>query len=260
MDQVRSKDGTPIAFDKQGQGPAVIFVNGALSTRSANVDLASRLAPHFTVYGYDRRGRGDSGDTQPYAVQREIEDIDAVIDMAGGSAYLYGHSSGGCLAVDATVALGDKVKKLALYEAPYNDDPDFQRVWHEYLTNLKVALAANRRGDAAALFMAIVGMPATQIEGMRHAPFWAGMEALAPTLAYDHAGVMEDARIPRERVARVHVPTLVMTGGSGAPFMLVTAKTLNELIPDARLRILEGQAHDVHAEALAPVLVEFFGS
>ncbi|HEV3101595.1 MAG TPA: alpha/beta hydrolase [Candidatus Dormibacteraeota bacterium] len=260
MDRVKSKDGTPIAFDKHGQGPAVIFVDGAMSTRSGKVDLAKLLAPQFTVYGYDRRGRGDSGDTQPYAVEREIEDIDAMIDEAGGSAYLYGHSSGGCLALDATVALGDKVKKLAMYEAPYNDDPDFQKVWREYLKNLKEALAANRRGDAAALFMAVVGMPAAQIEGMRNAPFWAGMEALAPTLAYDHVGVMGDVTIPTERVARVHVPTLVMSGGNGAPFMLVTAKTLNKVIPDARLRILDGQAHDVHAEALAPVLVEFFGS
>jgi pimeloyl-ACP methyl ester carboxylesterase len=127
MNRVESKDGTPIAFDKHGQGPALIFVDGAMSTRSGKVDLAKLLAPHFTVYGYDRRGRGDSGDTQPYAVEREIEDIDAMIDEAGGSAYLYGHSSGGCLALDATVALGDKVKKLAMYEAPYNDDPDFRR-------------------------------------------------------------------------------------------------------------------------------------
>ena len=260
MDRVKSKDGTPIAFDKRGQGPAVIFVDGAMSTRSGKVDLAELLAPHFTVYAYDRRGRQDSGDTQPYAVEREIEDVDAMIDTAGGSAYLYGHSSGGCLALDATVALRDKVKKLAMYEAPYNDDPAFQEVWREYLKNLKEALAAGRRGDAAALFMAVVGMPAAQIEGMRHAPFWAGMEALAPTLAYDHAGIMKDVTIPRERVTRVRVPTLVMSGGSGAPFMLVTAKTLNEVIPDARLRILDGQTHDVHAEALAPVLVEFFGS
>src|ERR1700716_1436933 len=117
MDKVKSRDGTAIAFDKQGDGPAVIFVDGAMSTRSGKVDLAKLLARSFTVYTYDRRGRGDSGDTQPYAVEREIEDIDAMIDEAGGSAYLYGHSSGGCLALDATVALGDKVKKLDMYEA-----------------------------------------------------------------------------------------------------------------------------------------------
>ena len=123
MDKVKSRDGTAIAFDKQGDGPAVIFVDGAMSTPSGKVDLAKLLAPSFTVYAYYRRGRGDSGDTQPYAVEREIEDIEAMIDEAGGSAYLYGHSSGGCLALDATVALGDKVMKLAMYEAPYNDDP-----------------------------------------------------------------------------------------------------------------------------------------
>jgi pimeloyl-ACP methyl ester carboxylesterase len=259
MDEVRSKDGTTIAFDKRGDGPAVIFVDGAMSTRSGKQDLATLLAEKFTVYTYDRRGRGDSGDTKPYVVEREIEDIDAMIDRAGGTAFLYGHSSGACLALDATVALGDKVKKLAMYEAPYNDDPAAQEGWREYLKNLKEALAANRRGDAVALFMAIVGMPAEQIEGMRHAPFWAGMEALAPTLAYDHVGVMGDQMIPTERVARVHLPTLVVSGDKGAPFMLETAKTLSKVIPHASLRILDGQAHDVHAEALAPVLVEFFG-
>jgi pimeloyl-ACP methyl ester carboxylesterase len=230
-----------------------------MSTRTGKLDLAQLLAPEFTVYAYDRRGRGDSGDTQPYSVEREIEDIDAMIDRAGGSASLYGHSSGACLALDATVELGDKVKQLAMYEAPYNDDPAAQKRWNEYLENLSDALAADRRGDAVALFMAVVGMPAAQIEEMRHAPFWAGMEALAPTLAYDHAGVMGDDTIPAERAARVHAPTLVMSGGNGAPFMLETAKMLIKLIPGAKLRVLEGQAHDVQAEALAPVLAQFFG-
>jgi pimeloyl-ACP methyl ester carboxylesterase len=258
LDTVRSKDGTTIAFDKEGEGPAVIFVDGAMSTRSGKADLAGLLSPHFTVYRYDRRGRGDSGDTKPYAVEREIEDIDAMIDKAGGSASLYGHSSGGCLALDATVKLGGKVKKLAMYEAPYNDDPAVQKAWGEYLKNLNEALASDRRGDAVALFMALVGMPAAQIEGMRHAPFWAGMEAVAPTLAYDHVGVMGDETIPTERAARVHVPTLVMSGSNGAPFMLETAKTLTRVIPGAKLSILDGQAHDVHADVLAPVLAEFF--
>ena len=263
MDTVRSKDGTAIAFDKQGDGPAVILVDGAMGTRSSGSkpELAGLLAQHFTVYAYDRRGRGDSGDTKPYAVGREIEDIDALIDAAGGFAFLYGHSSGGCLALEATVELGDRVKKLAIYEAPYNDDPQAQKAWGEYIKNLTEALAADRRGDAVALFMAYVGMPAAQIEGMRHAPFWVGMEALAPTLAYDHTAIMgKDGSIPRERAARVHVPTLVMSGGSGAPFMKETARTLSQVIPAAKLRTLEGQAHDVQPEALAPVLVEFFAA
>jgi pimeloyl-ACP methyl ester carboxylesterase len=263
MTTLKSKDGTTIAFDKQGDGPALILVNGAMSTRSdgSNPELARLLTQHFTVYAYDRRGRGDSGDTKPYAVGREIEDIDALIDKAGGYAFLYGHSSGGCLALEAAVNLSDKVKKLAMYEVPYNDDPEAQKAWGTYIKNLTEALASNRRGDAVALFMAYVGMPAAQIEGMRHAPFWSGMEALAPTLAYDHTAIMgNDGSIPRERAARVQVPTLVMTGGSGAPFMLETAKTLSTTIPHAGLRTLEGQAHDVPPEALAPVLAEFFAA
>jgi pimeloyl-ACP methyl ester carboxylesterase len=261
MDTVRSKDGTTIAFDKQGDGPPVILVDGAMGTRSSGSkpQLARLLAQHFTVYGYDRRGRGDSGDTKPYAVEREIEDIEALIDEAGGSAFVFGHSSGGCLALDATVMLGDKVKKLAMYEAPYNDDPAAQKAWGTYIKKLTEALASGRRGDAVALFMAYVGVPAAQIEGMRQAPFWGGMEALAPTLAYDHAGIMgKDGSIPTERAARVHVSTLVMTGGNGAPFMLETAKTLCKTIAGAKLSTLDGQTHDVHPDALAPALTEFF--
>src|SRR5438309_7139618 len=222
MHVVTSKDGTKIAYEKQGEGPAVILVAGALCARLSwsGPHLSKLLAPHFTVYNYDRRGRGDSGDTKPYAVGREVEDIEALIDEAGGSACLYGHSSGGCLALEATVKLGDRVKKLATYEAPYNDDPEAQKAWGTYIKNLTEALASNRRGDAVALFMAYVGMPAAQIEGMRHAPFWGGMEALAPTRAYDHTAIMGNAgSIPMERAARVQVPTLVITGGSGAPFM-----------------------------------------
>src|SRR6478672_2697424 len=186
-DTVRSNDGTTIAFDRSGHGPPLILVSGAMGTRAHAADLAAVLATTFTVFAYDRRGRGDSGDTQPYAVEREVEDIDALIGEAGGSVFLYGHSSGGCLALDATVSLGDKVKKLAMYEAPYNDDPLARKNFRDYLKNLADALESGRRGDAAALFMRLVGMPDAQIEGMRRQPFWSGMEALAPTLAYDHA-------------------------------------------------------------------------
>jgi pimeloyl-ACP methyl ester carboxylesterase len=263
MNTLKSKDGTTIALDQQGDGPALILVDGAMSTRSSGSKpvLAKLLAQHFTVYSYDRRGRGDSGDSKHYAVEREIEDIEALIDKAGGSAFVYGHSSGGCLALEATVKLGEKVKKLAMYEAPYNDDPEAQKAWGKYIKNLTEALASDRRGDAVALFMAYVGMPAAQIEGMRHAPFWGGMEAIAPTLAYDHTAIMgEDGSIPTDRAARVHVPTLVMSGGNGAPFMRETAKTLSKTIPAATLSTLDGQTHDVQPYALAPMLVEFFAA
>jgi pimeloyl-ACP methyl ester carboxylesterase len=258
---VTSRDRTKIVYDKQGEGPALLLVDGALCGRASKSDLADLLAPHFTVYRYDRRGRGDSGDTQPYAVEREIEDIGALIEEAGGTAYLYGHSSGASLALDATVALGDAVKGLALYEPPYDNDPEAQPGWAEYLNQLTEALAADRRGDAVALFMKYVGTPAEQVDGMRQAPFWPGLEALAPTLAYDHTAILgPDRLVPAERAARVPVQTLVMHGRASDPFMGETAHALSHALPHATLRTLDGQTHDVNPGVLAPVLVEFFGA
>ena len=261
--RVTSRDGTTIAFDKQGDGPSLIVVVGALATHSggSQSELAMMLSQHFTVINYDRRGRGDSGDTKPYAIEREIEDVEALIEEIGGSAFLYGHSSGACLALDATVRLGDRVRGLAMYEAPYNDDPEARKTWRKYIKNLTAALSSDRRGDAVALFMAYVGMPPAQIEGMRQAPSWAGMEAIAPTLAYDHTAIMgADCSIPTERATRIQTPTLVMSGTQGLSFMSVTADRLSRAIPNARRRTLDGQAHNVQPEALAPVLVEFFSA
>jgi pimeloyl-ACP methyl ester carboxylesterase len=263
MDTVTSQDGTTIAYDKQGEGPAVIVVDGALSVHSSGgkSELAKLLAPHLTVYGYDRRGRGGSGDTLPYAVDREIEDIEALVDHAGGSAFLYGHSSGASLAMLASVKLGVKVGKLAMYEAPYNDDQEAQRTWAQYLSGLAEALGDGRRGDAVALFMQLVGTPAEQVDGMRAAPFWPGMEAVAPTLAYDHAAIQGPANsVPTDVAARVPVPALVIAGDAGIPFMPATARTLSQAMPHGQLRILEGQTHEVSAAVLAPVLAEFFAS
>jgi pimeloyl-ACP methyl ester carboxylesterase len=261
MHIVTSKDGTPIAYDKQGEGPAVILVAGATCARLSwsGPQLSRLLAPHFTVYNYDRRGRGDSGDTKPYAVAREVEDIEALIDEAGGSAYLYGHSSGAALALEAALQLGTKVKKLAMYEAPYNDDAQAKLAWKQYIKQLTEALAADRRGDAVAAFMQYVGMPTDQIEAMRQSPAWPQLESIAPTLAYDHAGIMgEDASIPTERIAVITAPTLVMNGGASFPFMYDTAQVLSKTIPNAKLLTIEGQTHDVDSNVLAPVLVEFF--
>ena len=261
MNTVTSTDGTRIAYDTQGEGPAVILVDGALSTRQGKRDLAGLLAPRFTVYGYNRRGREDSGDTRPYAVAREIEDLETLIDEAGGSACLYGHSSGGCLSLEATAQLGGKVRKLAMYEPPYNDDPAVRKPWATYIAQLTEALADDRRGDAVALFMRYVGMPDEQIAGMRQAPFWASLEAIAPTLAYDHTGILgPDLAVPAARAARVLTPTLVIAGGAGAPFMRVTAEALSKAMPQAELRTLDGQTHDVDQAVLAPVLAEFFAS
>jgi pimeloyl-ACP methyl ester carboxylesterase len=263
MNTLSSSDGTAIAYDKQGEGPALILVDGALTVHSAGSgsDLARLLAPHFTVYGFDRRGRGESGDTLPYAADREIDDIDALIDRAGGSAFLYGHSSGGPLAMRAAIRLGSKVSKIAMYEPPYNNDPGVQESWSQYLRQLRQALAEGRRGDAVALFMRLIGTPAEQIESMRRAPFWPGMEAVAPTLAYDHAAIMgEPWSVPADLAARVSVPALVMAGDASLPFMPDAARVLSHAIPQGQLRTLAGQTHEVKAGALAPVLVEFFTS
>ena len=263
MHIVSSADATKIAYDRRGKGPALILVDGAMQARSSGSkpDLARLLAARFTVYCYDRRGRGDSGDTQPYAVGREIEDLAALIDAAGGTACLYGHSSGASLAMESAVALGAQVSKLAMYEPPYNDDPAARRAWGQYISELTEALAADRRGDAVALFMACTRMPADQIEGMRKAPFWPGMEAVAPTLGYDHTAILgTDASVPAQRAAQVGVPTLVMYGDASFPFMSDTARTLARAIPHAELRTMPGQSHNVSPEILSPVLVEFFAS
>src|SRR5215468_6996717 len=263
MNTLSSRDGTSIGYDSQGEGPALILVDGALTVHSSGSgELATLLAPHFTVYGYDRRGRGKSGDTLPYAVDREIDDIEALIDRAGGgAAFLYGHSSGGPLAMRAAIRLGGKVSKIAIYEPPYNNDPGAQESWSQYLRQLRQALADGRRGDAVALFMRFVGTPAEQVDGMRRAPFWPGMEAVAPTLAYDHAAILgEPWSVPTELAARVPVPALVMAGDTGLPFMPDAARVLSQAIPQGQLRTLAGQTHEVNPGVLAPVLVDFFSS
>jgi pimeloyl-ACP methyl ester carboxylesterase len=263
MGTATSKDGTTIGYTKQGTGPAVILVDGALCYRSFGpmAQLAELLKPHFTVYTYDRRGRGESSNSKPYAVEREVEDIDALVQAAGGEVFIFGTSSGACLALESSILLGDKIKKLAMYEPPYNAEKDALQAWRDYRKQLGELLAADRRGDAAALFMQFVGTPADQVNGMRQAPMWSVFEAVAPTLAYDAAAMGEDRRAPVDRAANVKVPVLVMDGGANLafmPFMHDTATALAKAIPHARHRTLEGQTHDVNLEVLAPVLVEFF--
>lgn len=258
---VASRDGTRLAYDKVGRGPVLILVNGALSDRAANAELAQLLAPHLTVYSYDRRGRGDSTDTQPYSVAREIEDIEALIDEAGGSAYVYGKSSGASLALLASAELGDKVKKLAIYEAPYNEAAGAAKEWQEFRKRFDALLASNQRNDAVTAFMKFVGAPAEAIAKMKSSPAWAGMVEMAPTIAYDNAILGDDRSVPVEAAAKVKAKTLVMDGGASAgpmPFVRATADKLGKVIPGAQRQVMEGQAHDVSPKALAPVLLKFF--
>ncbi|HKW23506.1 MAG TPA: alpha/beta hydrolase [Ktedonobacterales bacterium] len=257
MDNVTSKDGTIITYDRLGEGPAVILVSGGSVDRFSNASLADLLAKQFTVYNYDRRGRNESGDTPPYAVAREIEDIAAVTDAAGGSAYLYGSSSGAALAMEAARQLPGKITKLALWEPPYIPD-GFPRPPANTAQIFSDLVAEGKREDAAEFFMAkVVGLPSEFVAQARTSPWWPAQLALAHTLAYD-ATIMGDYTLPVERVAEVKIPTLVLDGGASFPFMHVTAEALVDHLPNPQHRTLEGQRHDVSAEALAPVLAEFF--
>jgi uncharacterized protein YdhG (YjbR/CyaY superfamily)/pimeloyl-ACP methyl ester carboxylesterase len=260
MKHVQSADGTTIAFDYRGQGPALILVDGALGYRALGFvePLATALSPYFRVLTYDRRGRGESTDTQPFALEREIEDIEALINEAGGEAYVCGISSGAALALEATLSLGKRVKKLALYEPPYNDEEAAHLALRNYQKQLANVLAEGRTGDALGLFMLLVGMPPDHLEGARQLPLWPMWEAVAHTLPYDAAALGEDGSVPLEKAARIQVPTLVMDGSASFPFMHTTAATLAKALPNGEHRTLEGQTHEVEADVLAPVLRAFF--
>jgi pimeloyl-ACP methyl ester carboxylesterase len=258
---VTSKDGTKIAYDKIGEGPALILVGGALSDRSGAAPFAAPLSKHFTVYSYDRRGRGGSGDVKPYSVAREVEDLEALIEAAGGSAYVYGKSSGAALALRAASSLGNKIPKLALYEAPYSDAEGAAREWKAFRAKLDGLLAADRRADAVSEFLEFVGAPKEAIDGMKASPAWGGMVAMAPTLAYDNAILGEDRSVPVKTAAKVKAKTLVMDGGASLktmPFMRPTADKIAGAIPQAERRTLEGQGHDVDPKVLTPALVKFY--
>ena len=258
MDHVISKDGTRIAYDRSGTGPAVVMVGGASVDRWANAPVGELLADRFTVFNYDRRGRGPSGDTPPYAVAREIEDLDALIGAAGGSAFAYGTSSGAALVLEAAIA-GVPITKLALWEPPYIIDPALRPPSDAAETYEKL-VSDGRRGDAVEFFMTrVVGMPAAFVEQARSQPWWAPTEALAHTLAYD-ARIMGDYSVPLDRAAGVEVPTLLLTGGASPPFMLETAEAIAKTLPNAEIQTLEGQTHDVAPTAIAPVLEGFFMS
>lgn len=260
MQKVISTDGTQIAYDRQGHGPAVILVDGALCYRSFGPmqGLAQLLAPDFTVITYDRRGRGDSGDTLPYAVEREVEDLDALIKVYGSPVCLYGLSSGGGLVLEAAIRLGPRVNKLAIYEVPFNFDPQGHLGLLDYSRQLDADLAAGDRGGAVARFMQYVGNPAAQIDAMRLQPVWPVFEAIAPTLAYDSAMIVKDLPEISQRAAQLTLPVLVMNGGAGMPFMQETALALSAVIPHARHLTLDDQTHAVKADVVAPVLAAFF--
>jgi pimeloyl-ACP methyl ester carboxylesterase len=260
MATVTSNDGTTIVFDKVGDGPAVILVTGATATRGANTQLAELLSANFTVINYDRRGRGESGDNSPEAsLEREIEDLAALIAEAGGSAALYGISSGGALVLEAA-ASGLNVTKVAVYEVPYSDDEERQERAREYATNVTAAVSEGRRGDAADLFLGLVGLPADMIAGMHHAPIWPDMEAVAPTLVYDALalGLPSGGALPEKKLAAITIPALVLDGSATWPFLREVQPRIAKALPNAEHDTLDDQTHDVSPAVLAPRLTTFF--
>jgi pimeloyl-ACP methyl ester carboxylesterase len=255
--RVTSTDGTKIAFDTAGDGPPLIIVSGALSQRAAliNDPLVAALAKHFTVYIYDRRGRGQSTDTLPYAVDREIEDLGALVDHAGDSAYLFGVSSGAALALQAAAKLGPtKVTRLALYEPPYGQPAAAFATQKQKVSEL---VETGEPGDAASYFLTAIGTPPEALEDMKRTAPWEGMKKIDFTLAYDYA-VLGDGAVPAATARAVTVPTLVIDGEKTMPFIGPAADRLAELMPRARRETLAGQTHQVNADATAPLLVDFF--
>lgn len=264
MGRVISADHTVIAYERSGSGPAVILVGGGLDDGSENVPLAAALSARFTVYNYARRGRAESTDTSPYDVAREIEDIDAIIAEAGGTAHLYGVSTGGALALEAAAA-GSRVGRIGVYEVPYNaTDDDWPQLWRNYVRDVNAVLSDGRRGDAVELFLRVTGASESDIAGMRSAPFWPALETQAHTLPYD-AATLGDGQPPRERLTTIAQPTLVITGDdrpAGAPTWIMAldsaADVIADCLPHARRVTLDGQGHVADPTAVVPVLERFF--
>ena len=256
MESVRSADGTTIALERSGDGPALVVVTGAFCARSTPAGLAAALDPSFTVWRYDRRGRGDSGDTPPYAVEREIDDLAALIESVGGQAYVCGHSSGSVLALAAAGA-GLAISRLAVFEPPFRlpDGPQLPPDYQEHVTSL---VAAARFGEVVEYFMtSAVGLPAEAVGQMRKSPAWPGLEALAPTLVYDGL-LLLDPSLPAGLLAGITVPALVLDSTGSAPWLRNAAQATARALPNARHRSLDGTFHQLPPKVLAPALAAFF--
>jgi pimeloyl-ACP methyl ester carboxylesterase len=256
----RSKDGTQIAFEKAGTGPALVLVDGAMCYREFGParDVSKALEDEYTVYIYDRRGRGESGDTLPYAPEREIEDLAAVIDAAGGDAYVMGQSSGAALALLAA-ASGVSMRKVASYEAPYVGQKAVRGVTPDYVTELRNRIASGDRGGAIGYFMVkMVGAPwflPLMMRMMR--TVWKQLQGVAHTLPYD-AAVMSGFEVPTGMLAKITTPTLVMGGSKYAPNMKAAVAGVAAAVPGSTLVILPGQTHQVSPAVLVPELKRFF--
>ena len=261
MNSVISHDGTAIAFERSGTGPAVILVGGTLD-RHANSQLAALLAPYYTVFHYFRRGHGASGNTAPWAFERECEDLQAIIAAAGSAACVYGSSTNGVFALEAAArGLALTITKLAVWEPPYIVDDSRPPLPADYRAQLTTLLAAGRRFDMVELFFThVVGMPAETVAAMRQMPFFAGVAATAHTLIHD-AAIVGDMSVPTARMAAVTTPTLVLNGGEAEWLWIQHGlRQLTAALPRSQRYTLEGQPHNVDQVELAPVLHAFFAS
>ena len=261
MERAISADGTQIAFERSGDGPPLVMIGGALSDRRAGRPIADALGPSLTAVVVDRRGRGDSGDTPPYAVEREVEDVHAVLEAIGGGGHLLGHSSGAVLSLEVARTFPDALTSLALYEPPFILDGRAP-LPEDFADRLEELAATGRRDDAVAFFLGTgVGLPEEAIAAARRDPSWADLTALAHTLHHDARIVrdtMRGAPDPLTRWTTVKVPTLVMDGGASPPWIRSSAAALAAALPDATHRTLEGQGHgpdpSTYAAALRPWL------
>lgn len=253
METVTSQDGTVIAFDRLGDGEPLILVAGASCDRQADAALANALAERFDVVNYDRRGRGDSTDTPPFAVEREIEDIAALLDVGEHAPILVGLSSGAALAARAAAEL--PVRALVMWEPPYPTDEQGLAAAAAYTDALRERLEADDHDGAFALFLERVGLPAEAIAGMRQSPYWPQGVRLAPTLAYDDAAL--GGPIPTGVFGSISVPTLVLSGGASPDMLQHGARATADAIPGSVFDSLEGQTHDASPDVLAAAVVDF---
>jgi len=251
---VRSADGTRIAYDRLGSGAPVIVIGGAFNTRSSPYPLVTLLAENFTVYTFDRRGKGDSPETRPYAVEHEIEDLAALVAEAGGASGVYGHSSGAILGIEAAAA-GVHITRLAVYEPPYTADPEHPAPADDL--GLQAALDSGDPVAAAALFLRITGMDDAAVASITSAPFWPGLVSLAGTLPHELA-LTGDGLPPRERLAAITVPTLALAGGTSPAWADRAARAVASAVADGTVLTVAGQDHAVDQTVLAPLLAAFF--
>jgi pimeloyl-ACP methyl ester carboxylesterase len=251
MQLIRSADGTDIALDRSGDGPPLVLVGGAFQDRSSMATVASGLRDTFTVYEYDRRGRGDSGITHPYAVEREVEDLAAVIAAAGEPAFVFGQSSGGALALEAA-ARAVRMRALVVNEPPYPVGPS-----HDFADHLDGLVDSGHAAEATAAFLELSGTPPAAMAELRAGPRWAHMQAFAPTLSHE-VRLCNGGEVPIDRLAAVSVPTLVLAGEASPAWAREGARAIAEHVPSCQSHVLAGQGHKIADDVLVSVLMGFF--